>query len=66
MIRTYLEMNDAWFITKAHDFGTFQENLSKVGLKLDTGKSANTTQARAEEKLDATKDQMRRVMEGSL
>lgn len=66
LIETYLSMNDAWFITKAHDFVTFQENLSKVGLKLDTGKSANTTQARAEEKLDATKDQMRRVMEGSL
>lgn len=46
LAQTYLQMNDAWFVTKAHDFGTFVENLSKIGLALDTGKSATQTEAR--------------------
>jgi hypothetical protein len=38
MIQVYLQMDDDWFKTKAHDFGTFEQNLTKVGLALDTGK----------------------------
>lgn len=66
MIRTYCEMDDRWFLTKAHDFGTFIENLSKVGLKLDTGIQVNQTTARANEKISHAQDQLRRIAEGSL
>lgn len=39
MIQTYCSMNDSWFLTKGHDFETFMQNLTKVGLKLDTGRA---------------------------
>jgi hypothetical protein len=38
MIQVYLQMDDAWFKTKAHDFETFAQNLTKIGLALDTGR----------------------------
>jgi hypothetical protein len=37
LIEVFCQMDDPWFKTKAHDFGTFLENLSKIGLALDTG-----------------------------
>lgn len=37
LVQVYLQMDDRWFETKCHDFGTFVENLTKVGLALDTG-----------------------------
>jgi hypothetical protein len=37
LIQVYFQMDDKWFVTKCHDFGTFIENLDKVGLALDTG-----------------------------
>lgn len=40
LIQVYCQMDDKWFTTKCHDFGTFLENLSKVGLALDTGEAA--------------------------
>jgi len=46
LIQIYLQMNDQWFLTKAHDFGTFAENLGKVGLALDTGKHTTASEAR--------------------
>lgn len=49
LIETYLSMNDQWFLTKAHDFGTFLENLSKIGLKLDTGSAPTRAEARQAE-----------------
>jgi hypothetical protein len=39
LIQVYLQMDDKWFVTKCHDFGSFLENLSKIGLALDTGRS---------------------------
>lgn len=39
LIQVYCQMNDPWFKTKCHDFGTFLENLNKVSLALDTGQS---------------------------
>lgn len=39
LIQVYLQMDDPWFETKHHDFGTFVENLTKVGVALDTGKA---------------------------
>jgi hypothetical protein len=37
LIQAFLQMNDPWFITKAHDFITFQNNLTKVSTALQTG-----------------------------
>ncbi len=41
LIETYLQMDEPWFITKAHDFITFKENLQKVGLALDSGRDSS-------------------------
>lgn len=43
LIEAYLQMDDKWFLTKSHDFGTFKENLQKVGLALDTGNQSPST-----------------------
>jgi hypothetical protein len=37
LIQVYCQMEDSWFKTKCHDFGTFLENQNKVSLALDTG-----------------------------
>lgn len=37
LIKAYCGQSDPWFVTKAHDFATFAENVGKVGLALDTG-----------------------------
>lgn len=37
LVQVYLQMDDRWFETKHHDFGTFIENLTKIGVALDTG-----------------------------
>jgi hypothetical protein len=54
LIQVYCQMNDPWFLTKAHDFGTFVENLSKVGLALDTGKVITRTEAHQLDRKQAT------------
>jgi len=38
MVQAFVQMNDPWFIKKAHDFPTFYENLTKVSMSLQTGK----------------------------
>lgn len=38
MIEVYLQMDDQWFITKCHDFGTLMTNLTKVSAALGSGK----------------------------
>jgi hypothetical protein len=43
MIQVYLQLDEPWFKTKAYDFGTFEQNLSKVGLALDTGRDPSET-----------------------
>jgi hypothetical protein len=37
LIQVYCQMEDQWFRTKCHDFGSFIENQNKVSLALDTG-----------------------------
>lgn len=54
LIQTYCQMSDPWFLTKAHDFTTFMENLNKVSLKLDTGRVVTRTEAHAEDRKQAT------------
>lgn len=66
LVQTYCAMSDQWFVTKAHDFGTFLANLSKVGLALDTGKTITRTEARQAETSSYHQDQLRRIAEGSL
>lgn len=66
MIQTYCAMSDQWFITKAHDFSTFLANLSKVGLKLDTGHAPTRADAAHAETGDFHRSQMERVLRGEL
>lgn len=37
LIQVYCQMDEPWFVTKCHDFGTFLENIGKVNIALDTG-----------------------------
>ena len=37
LVQAYLQMNEPWFVTKAHDFITFEKNLTKIGLALQKG-----------------------------
>ena len=37
LIQVFCQMNDRWFVTKHHDFGSFLENQNKVSYALDTG-----------------------------
>ena len=64
LIEAYLKMNDQWFITKAHDFGTFIENLSKIGLALDTGKTTSRKEAVQSEEKDFHRNQANRLLGG--
>jgi hypothetical protein len=66
LIQTYCQMDDAWFLTKCHDFGTFIENLGKVGIALDTGIVMTQTQIRQADKAAHAQDQLRRIQEGTL
>jgi hypothetical protein len=66
LIEEYCRMNDSWFTNKGHDFGTFYENLSKVGLSLDTGRTFNRSTARANEAVDHAQDQLARIARGEL
>jgi hypothetical protein len=61
LIETYLTMNDQWFITKGYDFVTFNENVSKIALALDTGKRITQAEARGAESGDFYREQMRRL-----
>ena len=45
LIRQYCAMTDRWFLTKGHDFETFRQNVTKVGLALDTGRTVTATEA---------------------
>lgn len=37
LVQAFLQMNDPWFVKKAHDFSTFYANLTKVSVALQTG-----------------------------
>lgn len=42
LIQVYLQMDDRWFLTKAHDFTTFVGNINKISLALDTGQNPDS------------------------
>lgn len=41
LIQAYYQMDDPWFKTKCHDFGTFIENQNKISLALDRGEDGS-------------------------
>jgi len=41
LIQVYCQMEDDWFLKKAHDFTTFTNNLNKVSNALNTGNDPN-------------------------
>lgn len=43
LIQVYCQMEEPFFVTKCHDFGTFLENIGKVNIALDTGQLPGTT-----------------------
>lgn len=66
LIQTYCQMEDPWFLTKAHDFGSFMANLNKVGLALDTGRVVTRSEIRQKEKTQGYRSQMERIQRGEL
>lgn len=52
LVQVYVQMEDKWFITKKHDITNFQQNISKIGVSLQTGQDdarKKTTQEELEE-----------------
>lgn len=45
LISTFLTMNDQFFIAKAHDLATFENNLNKIQVTAETGKQITREQA---------------------
>jgi len=37
LLKTYLKMEETWFLTKCHDFSTFMGNLQKIAVQADKG-----------------------------
>ncbi len=66
LVECYLTMRDTFFAQKRHDLVTFSMNLNSIAVYAETGAGFNQTQARATEKADHAKDQMRRINEGLL
>jgi hypothetical protein len=66
LIQTYCQMDDGWFLTKGHDFGTFIENLTKVGLALDTGSFTTRADIKQIEKKQHAMGQLERIQRGEL
>lgn len=62
MIQVFLQMDDPWFVTKAHDFETFTANLTKVGLALDTGVNGGVSKWE-QEMLQRERDDFSRISE---
>lgn len=44
LVQAFLQMNDPWFVKKAHDFPTFYENLTKISMALQTGQDHGAPQ----------------------
>jgi hypothetical protein len=64
LISAYCQMNDSWFLTKAHDFETFAQNQNKIALALDTGRMTTSQEAKGEERLDYLQQQLIRLQNG--
>jgi len=64
LIKVYCEMNDSWFLTKAHDFQTFVENQNKISLAADTGKTVTRKEALNAETMDFFQAQAARLTGG--
>lgn len=66
LIEAYCGMNDSWFMTRGHDLETFMQNLTKVGLKLDTGRVTTRQEAQRTEIQDANVQAMKDYMAGKV
>jgi len=61
LAEVYLSMPDPWFLTKAHDLTTMEQNLAKIAMQADTGRSATKGDIRELEAQDHWKSQARRM-----
>lgn len=66
LVEGYLSMNDAFFISRVHDFGVLVTNLNKVGLKVDTGRAPTAQDARSAERIETTMNQLEMIKKGEL
>lgn len=57
LIEAFVQMEDKWFLTKAHDFGTFIANRHKVALALDTGEADPSKRFKPTEEILAELDE---------
>src|SRR3990167_3210906 len=61
LVRTYLAMNDQFFVLRRHDLATFESNLNAVAVKLDTGRSVTRHEAQQGESQDFYPNQMDKI-----
>ena len=59
--KVYLSMTDPWFLTKAHDLGTMEQNLAKIVMQADTGRSMTKGDIKQVESLDHWQSQAKRM-----
>lgn len=64
LVQAYLTMNDAWFLQKTHDLGTFVTNLNKVLVKAETGRSMTSGEIRNIERRETTANAFGALLRG--
>lgn len=57
----YLTMNDSWFLTRSHDLATMESNLSRIKIKVDTGRMITRSDIKQIETQDHYTSQMERM-----
>lgn len=66
LIRTYLAMNDAFFLKRRHDIATFALNLNAVAVKADTGQTVTHQDTVNAESREYYRSQLERIGSGQL
>lgn len=65
LITSYLSMNNAWFVTKAHDITTMLQNLNQIQNFVATGQVVTLADARNAEASDSLANQLKRLTGGA-
>lgn len=62
LIEAYLSDNRQWFVTRAHDLTTFEQNLNSVQVKLDTGRTITQNVAKTAERRSNNQEVLQALM----
>lgn len=65
LLQAYCQIDDKWFNTKHHDLATFEQNLNRVILSLEKGRS-NPTERTWEDIVKEQKDDLQKLRAGEL